>query len=385
MAEFAYRVVNESGRYEAEVISLAQSSSDEASVLVRRPSTWRRGILVERRSWRGVPFIHVGAKWPEYEPSRYRARAALTALLSQYDLVQVVAGTPPWACPALDAKVPCLLWTASTLWADRASRIELEPPVKRHTLKWIARRAQVQERRALQQVQVVFALSPYTVEVIRKIAPEANMQLAMCGVDTRHYQPGPIRKRNYILSVARFSDYRKNVPMMLEAYRRLVDRVPSAPDLYLVGETPTQLGLRKLSELKLGDRVHVLPPALPHQLATLYREAQFFVLSSDEEGLGIVLLEAMSSGLPCVSTRCGGPEAVISHETGFLTPVRDAEPFARAMERLVSDSDLREQMGRAARQRVERHFSIQTASRPFLEEYDRILNREPVATAAYVR
>src|SRR5438876_2545180 len=77
MTEFVYRILNQSGRYKAEVISLAQSSSDCASVRLRRPRSWRKGPQVERRSWRGIPFLHVGARWPEYEPHRYRARAVL--------------------------------------------------------------------------------------------------------------------------------------------------------------------------------------------------------------------------------------------------------------------------------------------------------------------
>ncbi len=382
MAEFVHRVLRDSARYDVGVISLAQSSSDSASVLLKNPGAWGRSPAIEQKSWRGIAHAHVGVRWPEYEPRRYQARPVLTALLREYDLVQVVAGTPPWACPVIDAGVPCLLWTATTLWADRASRLEDQPGMKGALQRWMARRSEAYEKRALEQSQVVFGLSPYTVDAVRRIAPEANVRMAVAGVDTAHYRPAGAAKQNYILSVARYSDARKNCGMLLTAYRQLLDRVPNAPDLWLVGEAPTPASLAKLAELNLQDRVRVLPPAGPDQLKTLYRDAQFFVLASDEEGLGIVLLEAMASGIPCLVTRCGGPETVIAHNsTGFLTPVRDAAAFAERLEQLVCDPAQRERMGRAARQSVERRFSLAAAGEPFLEEYDRILNSKPRAVA----
>ena len=61
------------------------------------------------------------------------------------------------------------------------------------------------------------------------------------------------------------------------------------------------------------------------ELVELYRGAALLALSSDEEGLGLVILEAMASGIPVVSTACGGPQtSVVDGETGFLTPVGDA-------------------------------------------------------------
>ena len=54
-----------------------------------------------------------------------------------------------------------------------------------------------------------------------------------------------------------------------------------------------------------------------------------FLLSSNEEGLGLVIGEAMAAGLPVVSTRCGGPETfVVEGVTGYLTPVGDAQAMA---------------------------------------------------------
>jgi len=112
-------------------------------------------------------------------------------------------------------------------------------------------------------------------------------------------------------------------------------------------------------------------------LAELYRNALFFVLSSNEEGLGIVILEAMASGLPVVSTACGGPATSLVHgETGLLTPVGDARALADAMQTLLGDSDLRRRMGTEGRRVAEERFSLAAAGKVFLDSYDEVFSTQ---------
>jgi mannosyltransferase len=105
-------------------------------------------------------------------------------------------------------------------------------------------------------------------------------------------------------------------------------------------------------------------------LRALYRHAGIVALSSDEEGLGLVLLEAMASGVPVVSTDCGGPSTVVDDGvTGLLTPVGDADAFADALETLVEDPGRARRMGRAGRERAVNEFSLDAAGGRFLEIY----------------
>ena len=90
-----------------------------------------------------------------------------------------------------------------------------------------------------------------------------------------------------------------------------------------------------------------------------------------------MILEAMASGLPVVSTDCGGPAtAVIPDVTGLLTPVGDAEALAQAMYTILKDPALAEQMGRAGRKRAEKHFSIESAGAVYLDTYKRLLEEK---------
>lgn len=85
--------------------------------------------------------------------------------------------------------------------------------------------------------------------------------------------------------------------------------------------------------------------------------ASVFVLPSRYEGFPNSLVEAMALGLPCVAARCPtGPEEIIADgETGLLVPVEDPEAMARAIERLLGDGALREQLGKAAMESVRRY------------------------------
>ena len=87
-----------------------------------------------------------------------------------------------------------------------------------------------------------------------------------------------------------------------------------------------------------------------------------------------MLLEAMASGLPVVSTDCGGPAtAVVPGETGYLTPIGDPEALAMAMARVLRNDQLRKRLGRQGRERAETHFSLEVAGKRFLAVYDRLL------------
>src|SRR5262249_50717327 len=163
------------------------------------------------------------------------------------------------------------------------------------------------ERRALRQAAEVFALSEYTMSTVRSFVAAKQLILAPCGVDTDLFRPAKASRQNYILSVARFSDARKNVRLLLHAYARLCQLVPTAPELMLVGDLPSASAQRLLEDLGIGEKVHLLGEKNTGEVAELYRDAMLFVLASDEEGLGIVVVEAMASGLPVVSTDCGGP------------------------------------------------------------------------------
>jgi glycosyltransferase involved in cell wall biosynthesis len=323
------------------------------------------------------PYRHVGAVFVELEFQRYRPRQSLNKLLSQYDLVQVVAGTPAWAYIAHRTSLPVCLFTATVIQKERQTLLARVPGWKRIWLKLMTLINSKIERLALSHVSYVFAESEYTRQCLRPLVGTERILLGLPGIDTTYFRPGPYQVDSYILSVGRFSDYRKNIRLLFDAYHRLRQALPQTPRLVLVGQRPLSHDWEYAASLGICDAIEMHEDIDMSTLAQLYRNASLFVLSSDEEGLGLVILEAMASGLPVVSTRCGGPEtAVIEGETGYLTPVRDACALTDAMHMLLDDPALRHRMGQAGRAIAEARFSIAVAGKAYLTCYDTLLGRE---------
>lgn len=126
--------------------------------------------------------------------------------------------------------------------------------------------------------------------------------------------------------------------------------------LLLVGSGPSEKALRHLvAVLGLTERVR-FAGAVPHeQMSDYYAASDLFVFPSTSDTLGLVLLEAMSVGLPCVAVAVHGPAEVVNDGvTGFLTPFNEAA-FGQAIARLLADERLRHKMGAAAVECARQH------------------------------
>jgi len=98
-----------------------------------------------------------------------------------------------------------------------------------------------------------------------------------------------------------------------------------------------------------------------------------FVLPSYREGVPRVLLEAMASGTPVITTDVPGCRAAVRDgETGLLVPPRDADALAQAMIKLIGDAELRRSMSRKARRWCEESFDIGVVNRAMVDVYRRI-------------
>ena len=383
VALFLREAMLRSGRYRPRVVSIPSWSRHPLSVRLTSPAGWLKGARVDRRHWGGVEHDVVGGRWVELEFQRYRARRELDRVLAGADLVQVVAGSAAWACAALQAGVPTLLQVATRIKVERRMQARADRGVRR---AWRGAMTGVIERMedyAFQRVDGVFVENLWMRDDVARGFPGQRVILAPPGVDHTVFHPGPGAGPGYILSVGRFDDPRKDVRLLLDAYDRLCRAMPGAPELVLVGRAPGAADLAYLATLPIAGRVRVVTDVALDVLAEWYRGATLFVLSSEEEGFGMVILEAMASGVPVVATDCGGPAVtVIPGETGWRTPVGDAPALAEAMERVLADPAEARRMGEAARAKVERDFTLEVAGDRFLAVYDELLDGAP-RTAAH--
>lgn len=195
-------------------------------------------------------------------------------------------------------------------------------------------------------------------------APSERVHYNPCGVNCELFRGAdPSKAAPLILSTGRFIE-KKAPQLTLAAFARVLRERPDAR-LRMIGDGPLLEKCRRLSDsLAVGHAVTFLRRQ-PHEVvaeemrrARLFAQHSVEATSGDAEGTPVAILEAGASGLPVVSTRHGGiPEVVIDNETGLLVEERDVEGMSHNMLRLLRDSALAASLGRAARRRVETHFS----------------------------
>jgi rhamnosyl/mannosyltransferase len=165
-----------------------------------------------------------------------------------------------------------------------------------------------------------------------------------------------------LLFVGRFRYY-KGLQYLLEALSLLPDTT-----LLLVGGGPQEPALRELAHrLGIEARVRWLGSVDDAELPGIYAGADVFVLPACErsEAFGLVLVEAATAGLPCVSTELGTGTSYVNlnGETGLVVPPADVPALAAACRRLLDDPALRRQYGAAGRARAVQLFDIKRVAR----------------------
>ncbi len=167
--------------------------------------------------------------------------------------------------------------------------------------------------------------------------------------------------------------YYKGLDVLLQALPGLDAR------LLVGGDGPMRAAWEALAgELGLGERVRFLGEVDDEDLPGLYASADIFVLPavSRAEAFGKVLLEAMASGLPCITSELGtGTSFVVQHGvTGLVVPPRDPQALKEAIQTLLDDPEARRRMGEAGRERARREFSPALLLDRVMGVYEQVLN-----------
>lgn len=184
----------------------------------------------------------------------------------------------------------------------------------------------------------------------------AKLHIVHCGVDPARYDTAPRTGAPHLLFVGRLAAV-KGVPVLFEALQRL-----DMPGLRvtLIGDGPERAGLeREAAERGLSGTVDFAGYRNQSEVAEALRDTDALVLPSFAEGVPVVLMEAMASARPVVTTRIAGvPELVEDGVSGRLVPPGDVEALAEALRAVLSDADLRACMGAAGRAKVCAEFDI---------------------------
>ncbi len=182
-----------------------------------------------------------------------------------------------------------------------------------------------------------------------------------------------------IVAVGRLID-KKRFADLIRACGLLMERGRSFR-CEIIGEGPLEKELhQQIHDLDLQNYVKLLGPKPQHEIAEHLAMGTVFVLPSliDASGgmdnLPTVIMEAMATGLPVISTPIGGiPEMVVQNETGVLVPAGDSSALASAIERVIADLSLARRLGENGYKRANELFSIEKNVRELLAT---IINRE---------
>lgn len=311
----------------------------------------------------GTPVLYSGGA-RRLEPLAFRAaRTNWLPRIQAADAVIAVSGAALVGWPLTGSGVRYLFFTATSLDDERkhAQRGWARDLLYQINRPWL----RDMERQVYQKASLIFTLTPAMHRIISAESgvPPARFRVFPMPVDAGRYSPAPEAfQPGTILWMARHEDPRKNTALLLQAAARLAAFFPGLR-LVLAG-SPLPDRLLKLSRsLGLTERIEAPGWVDEDRKIELLRQADVFVIPSDQEGLCIAGLEAMACGVPVVSTRCVGPEVFVKDGVnGFLVGRGDADGLADKIKLLLGDRACRERMGGAARKIVEDEFSPSAAA-----------------------
>ncbi|MFN3483990.1 MAG: glycosyltransferase [Planctomycetota bacterium] len=186
-------------------------------------------------------------------------------------------------------------------------------------------------------------------------------------MDLRRFTPAKRRLRT-VVHVSNFRPVKRTADAVRAFYlaRRHVEA-----RLVLVGRGPEEPEVRELAA-RLGVLEDVLfageEPDVPRRL----RGAAALLSTSEFEGFGMAVLEAMACGVPVVATRSGGVEEVTGGSAGLLADVGDVEALGAALARVLADAPLARNLGRAGRARAEALFDMDRIVPKYEALYERV-------------
>jgi glycosyltransferase involved in cell wall biosynthesis len=248
------------------------------------------------------------------------------------------------------AFTPEMVWLASRIKGFRyIAHIHLDVPpsgpagfllkiYKPLFLKWVLRSA---------KFVIVFSNTQKTALKQKYGINIAKIKVVPNGVEEQFFNDTPrsLHKKPRLLFVGRLS-YQKNLHQLLRA----LDGVSDQFEMNLVGDGEQKEELSQLANKLCLKNVHFLGRKQGDELLDLYRKSDVFVLSSEREGMPIVLLEAMAMGLPIVATDVSGSRDVVANnKNGLLVPYNDTDRFREALLEIGTNKAFYTKMSRASR------------------------------------
>ena len=322
-----------------------------------RPFKFSSSII--RKNYFGMRSVEIGARWAFWEPGHYKfTYETWKKELGGFDYFFVTSGTPIAAHPLVLLNKKFLLWSATPYDDDRTERSPTATGIRRFIDRFSVPRMRIIEKSILTCATKIMPMSHYARDRFSEIGNIKESKMDVCGYPVEMASLLNLEKdKNTVVSIGRFSDPRKNVSMLLRVWKKISKSVPSAK-LKIIGKEPKEKIMKQFSSLIESGSVVFTGMLDNFERDKVLKSASLMLITSHQEGLGIIGLEAMANGIPVISTKCGGPnDYVFNGETGFLVDVDDDSTMASFAVRLLRQSTLARCMGAQGQKLIATNFS----------------------------
>lgn len=292
----------------------------------------------------GMHCIEIGSRWSFWEPGHYAyTKEQWWAALEGYDYCFVVSATPIAGHPLVLLNKKFVIWISTPYDQDRSERVKELGGIRKIINAFAEPCMRRIERKILQRATNVIALSSYSRNEFLKVLGRTKRNISVCGypLATTHT---PDLEKNFtiqlIIAVGRFSDPRKNIHMLLSAFKKIHASAPQA-HLCIIGKAPSPEILRPYLDEPFFDAITFTGQISPNDLQRFYQDASLMLVTSYQEGFGIAALEGAYYGTPIITTDCGGVrDFVINGYNGYVVAINDAATMANRAIELLQNTKL---------------------------------------------
>ena len=234
------------------------------------------------------------------------------------------------------------------------------------------------ERRALNQAAAAYGCSETVRELLIAKGFSKTARVIPFGVNVDEYTPrAPHRMDGEDLTIAFVGRMlpAKGLSILAQALAKVRNENWK---LLVIGDGEEREPFaERLSELNLMERTQFMGAIKYDEMPRLFQQMDLLVLPTQttkrvREQFGRVIIEAMASGVPVIGSTCGAIPEVVG-EAGLVVPEGDPDALAAAIQRLLADENLRRQLARAGRERVERHYSWEEVASQMYELFRDVL------------
>lgn len=303
----------------------------------------------------------VGAYFPGLEAGHYILNTFWFRYIKKSEIVIVISGSVLPALPAvLFGKRP-YIWVATPYLEDRIDRVSrygffrkifdllIDAPINGIIERYIVKHSHI------------LSLSDYTAKKLSQICKVNIKNILPMPIENRFFNNAlrTIDKNNVVVGYSgRFTDPRKNFDLALDVVKMLTKRYPNLM-FKVLGDVADKPVTSKIGALGLEGNINIIGHVERELLHTQILDIDILLLTSYQEGLAIACLEAMASGIPVVSTRCGGVEDyIIDGANGYLCDF-NCEEISSKVVNLIENDNLYKDTSKSAYDTVKNRYSMQ--------------------------